>query len=292
MKTHTHFLLILIFNLGFIISLKSSEIKWEYQEIIPGGRIDAITYAGNGILLAGTRNPSPGWIFTSYDFGLTWEKSSFLASQETRFGITCLNSDEKGNCYAINESAEFFRSVDYGKTWVKLSRFSFGKNKDGFALSYGLCLTKQGTILVSDTDSDGGSIYRSIDHGNNFIKIASVSDKPLYRFTLLGNSIIINGWKGCVYRSENDGENWELWNNMDTTALYATEYTGATTFVQASASGNIFEGNQGNKGKFVKLATLKGSADDFVYVGFNTLIYTTYTDEKNVYISFDRGKPG
>ncbi|NJK96996.1 MAG: hypothetical protein HC905_20605, partial [Bacteroidales bacterium] len=230
------------------------------------------------------------WIFTSYDFGLTWEKSSFLASQETRFGITCLNSDEKGNCYAINESAEFFRSVDYGKTWVKLSRFSFGKNKDGFALSYGLCLTKQGTILVSDTDSDGGSIYRSIDHGNNFIKIASVSDKPLYRFTLLGNSIIINGWKGCVYRSENDGENWELWNNMDTTALYATEYTGATTFVQASASGNIFEGNQGNKGKFVKLATLKGSADDFVYVGFNTLIYTTYTDEKNVYISFDRGK--
>jgi photosystem II stability/assembly factor-like uncharacterized protein len=268
----------------------SSEIPWKITELMHGGRIDAIAYAGNNVVICGTRNPNPGWIFYSIDNGITWQKGQHLNSSEKRTGVTCIACAKDGLCFAINESSEFFRSQDYGKTWAKVCKVSNGASNGGKALSYGLCVTKQGTILISDTDSTGGYVYRSTDNGNNFTKIGPVSLNALYRFDIVRDGVVVNGWAGSVYISKNDGHDWQLLCKMDSsTALYATEYMRPETIVQASESGYVYEANQDTKGKFAKLNKPGGAADDFVYIGYNTLIYSTYTESKSVFISYDDG---
>ena len=268
----------------------AGEIPWKATEIIPGGRIDAIAYGGDGVVICGTRGPNPGWIFYSHDNGVTWQKGQQLPATESRKGVTCVAFAQHGTCFALNESSEFFKSTDYGKTWVKLCKVSSGVSYKKFALSYGICITKQGTLLISDTNNDGGFVYRSTDEGASFTKIGPVSPMPVYRFDILRDGIIVNGWAGSIYKSIDDGQHWELYSKMDTTALYATEFIRPETIVQASESGYVYTQDQDGKGHFTQLSKPGGAADDFAYIGYGTLIYSTYTESKSIFISYDRGK--
>ncbi|MBX2924986.1 MAG: hypothetical protein KF746_22485 [Chitinophagaceae bacterium] len=280
-------------TLAVSISALAGEIPWRVTEIMPGGRIDAIAYAGNNIVICGTRSPNPGWIFYSTDNGFTWQKGQQLPSTGKRVGVTCIATVKNGTVIAINESSELFKSKDYGKTWIRTGKVSHSTRNGYWALSYGICITKQGSILISDTDSTGGSVYRSTDEGATFQKVV-VSHKGLYRFDLVRNGIIVNGWAGCIYKSEDDGQSWKLWSRMDTTtALYATEYIRPGTIVQASEKGNVYRCNDdGATGHSQHLGNPGNgaAADDFVYLGYHTLIYTTYTAHKKVFISYDEGK--
>lgn len=286
--------------LALLISVCASagEIPWRVTEIIPGGRIDAIAYAGNNVVICGTRNPTPGWIFYSTDNGFTWQKGQHLNATEPLTGITCIASAKDGLCFAINESSELFRSNDYGKTWIRIRKISSNprlhNQKYSQALSYGLCITKQGTLLISDTNENGGYVFRSTDNGETFAAIGPVSSAALYRFEPVRNGIIVNGWSGCIYKSEDDGQSWKLWSRMDTTtALYATEYIRPGTIVQASEKGDVYQSrDDGTSGSSVLLGNPGNgaAADDFVYLGYRTLVYTTYTRDKKVFISYDEGK--
>lgn len=195
----------IIIGLLYLFSNSYAQIPWNVIKLIEGGRIDAIEYLGNSIVLAGTRNPNPGYIFKSVDFGVSWEKVGDVNSSENGTGITCISAGKNGWCYLLTEQSDFWRSTDYGESWQKITTLSDGKNTEGFALSYSIIVTNKGTILVSDTNSNGGSIYRSTDNGNTFKKIGPVSTRALYRFTMVETGIIVNGWAGKVYKSEDDG---------------------------------------------------------------------------------------
>ena len=268
----------------------AGEIPWTVTELIPGGRIDAIAYAGHHVVICGTRSPNPGWIFYSTDDGRTWQKGQRLPSRGPWTGVTCIACDKNGLCFAINESSELFRSADDGKTWTRLRKVSDGAVKVRKSISYGLCVTKQGTILISDTDSSGGSVYRSTDKGITFTKAGRVSPQALYRFDQCRNGIFVNGWEGAIYKSEDDGQTWNIWDRMDSTALYATEYMLPGTIVQASEAGYVYTADADAPGSFRRMAKPGGAADDFVYLGYHTLIYTTYTESRDVFISYDEGK--
>ena len=276
-----------------IVSLLTSpalatEIPWKVFDLISKGRIDAIADLGNGIIVIGTRNTNPAFCFKSIDYGLTWKKVAAIESSEKRAGVTCIQSGGEGICYLLNESSEFFRSLDYGETWRKISKLSTGSNDQGFALSYGICVTNQGTLLVSDSNSSGGSIYRSTDKGLSFSKIKFVSPEGLYRFTLLKKCIIVNGWEGVVYCSKDDGLTWAKLAVADQSPLFATESIGANEYLQGTLTGNIYSGDTGTKSPKY-LAKPGGAADDFVYAGYGTVIYSTYTGSQSVFISYDKG---
>jgi len=269
----------------------AAEIPWKVLELVKDGRIDAIAYAGNQTLICGTRAPNPGWIYYSTDNGLHWTKGQRLPSSQQRTGVTCIASAGNGLCYAINESSEFYRSRDYGVTWERVNKISYGASNGGKALSYGLMVTKHGTVLVSDTDSTGGSVYRSMDKGSTFQKIGPISPNALYRFDMGRDALFVNGWHGTVYKSSNDGQDWFPLCRMDSaTALYATEYIRPETIIQASESGFVYKVNQDSKGNFTRMTKPGGAADDFVALGYNTLIYTTYTQSKSVFITYDEGR--
>lgn len=286
----TKTIIALLLFIGVVRTAQAGEIPWTVQELIHGGRIDAIAYAGNHVVICGTRGPNPGWIFYSIDNGVTWHKGQHLDSQEKLTGVTCIACAKNGLCFAINESSELYRSPDYGKTWTRLGRVT--SNGAGYigAHSYGLCVTKQGTLLISDTNKDGGYVFRSTDNGDTFTKIGPVSSRALYRFDQVRDGVVVNGWAGSVYKSADDGLSWQLFAKMDSTALYATEYMLPTTIVQASEAGYVYTADIDGHGKFRNMSKPGGAADDFVYLGYHTLIYTTYTKSRSVFISYDEGK--
>ena len=277
-------------SLGASRTAFAGEIPWTVTELIHGGRIDAIAYAGNHVVICGTRSPNPGWIFYSTDDGVTWQKGQHLDSREQLTGVTCVACAKNGVCFAINESSELFRSTDYGKTWTRLCKVSYGSRYGNYALSYGLCITKQGTLLITDTNKDGGYVFRSTDNGGTFTTIGPVSPRALYRFDQVRDGIVVNGWAGSVYKSGDDGLSWQLWAKMDSTALYATEYILPETIVQASEAGYVYTANIDTREKVRNLGKPGGAADDFAYLGYHTLIYTTYTGSLSVFLSYDEGK--
>src|SRR5699024_7253990 len=69
------------FLFSSIIELQA-QVKWEVNELVKNGRIDAIADLGDGIVIAGSRWPNPGRIFRSIDYGITWEKIKTLKEPE------------------------------------------------------------------------------------------------------------------------------------------------------------------------------------------------------------------
>lgn len=140
-------------------------------------------------------------------------------------------------------------------------------------------MTDHGTVLVSDTESSGGHIYRSTDKGDSWIDLGAISEKSLYRFERTGNGILVNGWKGTVYKSQDDGKTWNKTQSLSNSPLYATEYLGTHVALQATEEGKVFVSN--NLGEsWEKLDIQTEAADDFVKIGTGAAILTTYTGEK------------
>ena len=284
-----HFFQILSFlfvtHFGFIGTCLG-QLPWKVKELVEGGRFDAVADLGNGYILMGTRTPSPGMLFKSEDYGLTWKNLGDITSNPDAIGqnsITCLANGKNGLVYMLTTHAEFWRSTDYGDSWQRVKQLS--SQLGDWAYSYGLWVTEEETVLATT----GQHVYRSTDHGISFQEVGPISDKPVYRFNGVGDGIILNGWAGQVFKSTDDGISWHEWASLDTMPLYATEYLGDSLYIQGAESGNVYVGNHYRKNATRRVATLNGGADDFVYLGYNTVIYSTYTDQKNVYLSSDGG---
>lgn len=260
--------------------------KWTATELVKGGRIDAIRSLGGSSALCATRGVNRGMLFISHDYGVNWQ---FLA-KPTESDITCIA--ETGNpqeFYFLTGKAEVFGTADGGKTWTQLATLTTNKNREKYTASYAIMYTGNGTLLVTDTDSDGGHIYRSMDKGKTWTDLGAVSKNALYRLEKVGNGIVVNGWEGVIYKSTDDGLTWNRMEQLTGAALFATEYMGVARLLQADQSGNIY-GSINLGYKWEKLDNLTDAADDFINVGYGAVYYSTYTGKKEVYVSLDYGK--
>ena len=261
--------------------------NWTIAEIAKGGRIDAIRQIGPGTVLCATRGLNRGRLFISYDNGVNW---SFLA-QPVSTDITCIGETGSPNeFYILTGTAEVWGTHDGGKTWQHLKTLlEKNKNREVYAAAYAIMYTSKGSLLVTDTDSDGGHIYRSVDKGTTWQDLGAISENALYRLERAGNDIIVNGWQGVVYKSTDDGITWNKTQQLSDAALFATEHLGKSVLLQADQSGNIFRStNKGNS--WDKIANFPESADDFINIGYGAVYYGTYTKNKTVYLTVDYGK--
>jgi len=181
-------------DIGEVVD-KSVIEKWQTISLIEPGRIDAIASLDDGVLLAGSRNPTPGRIFRSADYGNTWTN----LGQITPTGITCLLAGRGKNAYFLTEKSELWLSPDRGQTWKYQTTLSSGKNTEGFALAYGLWMTEQGTLLASDANSSGGHVYRSTDRGRTWKDMGKISNRALYRFNRAGKAVVVNGCRTLAW---------------------------------------------------------------------------------------------
>ena len=271
-------------------SVKASQqyfSKWEINEVAPGGRIDAIRQLDENVVVCAARGQNRGKLFISYNNGLTWR---FLA-QPVSSDITCIaETGNKNEFYILTGTAEVWSTQDGGKSWKHLKTLlSKNKNREGYAAAYAIMYTQRGTLLVTDTDSDGGHIYRSVDKGATWQDMGAISQNALYRLERTGNGIVVNGWQGVVYKSEDDGLTWNSMQQLSDAALFATEYMGMSVLLQADQSGTIFRSpNLGYV--WDSIMRLPGSADDFVNIGYGAAYYGTYTGKKEIFLTTNYGR--
>ncbi len=289
---------ILLFSLYFIVnwaaampaiedSVQAYFGKWAVTSLAEGGRIDAIRQLDKEVVLCAARGPQKGKLYISYDKGINWQ---FLA-QPVTVDITCIaETGRRNEFYILTGTAEVWGTNDGGKTWTRLKTLlPANRNRQKYAASYAIMYTDQGTLLVTDTDSDGGHVYRSTDKGKTWQDRGAVSHNALYRLERTGNGIIVNGWQGAVYKSIDDGFTWNKMQQLTDTALFATEYLGMSVVLQADQSGKIFRSpNLGYE--WDSVAHLTGAADDFVNIGYGAAYYSTYTEKKEIYLTLDYGK--
>lgn len=259
-------------------------VDWTVEELLPGGRFDAIAWLGNDQVLVGSRNPHPGQLFRSDDLGKTWQQLEATIPDE----ITCLMSGDDGRVYLLTGTSQFYRSEDAGATWQHLAQVSSNEPYHWFKLSYGIAVTPEGTVLLSDTAESGGHVYRSTDHGVSWQDLGPISPHALYRFEHTADGILVNGWHGEVYKSTDDGQTWRLTERLTDSPLYATEYLGDGVNLQASEDGRIFISKDAGE-SWRELEDQTEAADDFAVLGSSVVLLSTYTDAKSMYLSEDSG---
>lgn len=258
--------------------------RWEVQELLPGGRFDAVAYLGKDVVIVGSRAPNPGHVFRSEDLGRTWTEIAHVTSDS----ITCLASGGNGLAYLLTQKSGFFRSEDYGRSWKQRSQIK-PDTPSRRVVSYGILVTDRGTVLVSDTTITGGHLHRSTDQGTTWSDRGAYSTAGFYRFDRTGDGVIVNGWAGSVYKSTDDGLTWHEAQNLAHEPLYATERLGPDTNLQASESGHIYL-SKTNGESWRDVGALTEASDDFVRLGQRTALLTTYTRGKNLYMSTDGGE--
>jgi photosystem II stability/assembly factor-like uncharacterized protein len=261
--------------------------KFTATELVQGGRIDAIRQLEDSVVLCATRGLNKGKLFVSYDYGNHWQ----LLAQPTTSEITCIaETGRRNEFYILTGKAEVFGTADGGKTWAQLATLlTANKNREKYTASYAIMYTSNGTLLVTDTDSDGGHIYRSADKGRNWKDLGAISHNALYRLEKVGNGIIVNGWEGNIYKSTDDGLTWIKTAELSKSALFATEYLGHANVLQADQYGNLYRStNLGDT--WQQTGNLADAADDFINAGYGAVYYGTYTGKKKVYVSLDYGK--
>lgn len=262
---------------------------WQAYPVIPGGRIDAIADLGDGVVIAGSRNPKPGHIFRSTDCGETWVDLGNLLGEALHTGsVTCVASGGEGVAYLLTGDAHVWKSENWGATWSPLGQVSNMPRHEGFHHSYSMTVLPSGTVLVSNTNPTGGHVFRSEDGGASWQTIGPVSPMALYRFETVQDGVLLNGWSGRVYKSTDDGKTWRDQGQLSEKALYATVYLGKGIALQGGEDGRLFRSTDDGE-SWGEVARFADSADDFVQVGAGEVIYTTYTGEKNLYLSKDYG---
>lgn len=263
---------------------------WQVHPVIPGGRIDAIADLGEGVVIAGSRNPKPGHLFRSTDCGESWTDLGNLLGEQLHTGsVTCVASGGHGVAYLLTGDAHVWKSEDWGVNWRPLGQVSNMPRHAQFHHSYSMTVLPSGTVLVSNTNPTGGHVFRSEDGGATWQDLGAISPMALYRFEKVKEGVLVNGWAGRVYRSTDDGHTWSDRGQLSEKALYATEYLGQGIALQGGEDGRLFRSTDDGE-TWAEVAHFPDSADDFVQVGDGVVIYTTYAGEKNLYISKDYGQ--
>jgi photosystem II stability/assembly factor-like uncharacterized protein len=264
-------------------------IEWTSQLVCEGGRIDALADLGEGVVIAGSRFPRPGFIYVSRDAGATWtDLARLLGDEPLASSVTCMAGDGDGAAYLLTGDAHVWRSDDRGETWTSLVRVSDNPRLGAYQHSYGLVVLPSGTLLVSDTNPTGGHVFRSTDRGESWTDLGAVSSQAVYRFERVGDGVLLNGWAGHVYKSTDDGRSWTDGRELTDSALYATASLGDGVALQAAENGLVFRSTD-NGDTWNEVARFDDAADDFVSLGDGIVLYSTYTGERNVYLSLDAG---
>jgi photosystem II stability/assembly factor-like uncharacterized protein len=271
-------------------SADEPHLDWRFQLVCNGGRIDAIAHLGDGVVVAGSRFPRPGHIYLSRDAGGTWtDLGNVLGEEPLASSVTCIAAAGKDTAYLLTGDSHVWRSTHDGQNWSMLARVSHNPRLGTYQLAYGLAVLPSGTLLVSDTNPDGGHVFRSTDRGETWSDLGAVSSRALYRFQPTQEAVLLNGWQGHVYRSTDDGLTWTDLGNLADAPLYATEHVEGQVFLQASENGRVLRtADSGTSWRDV--TQLNGAADDFAALGDGLVLYSTYTGERNTYLSHDGGE--
>jgi photosystem II stability/assembly factor-like uncharacterized protein len=264
-------------------------LEWHSRVVLQGGRIDAVAWLGDGVVVAGSRSPHAGKLFRTTDLGQSWSETALDAKSPKRApSVTCIASDRSATAYLLTSTAHVWKSTDRGATWLDLGRVLTGVMRGSSVQSYGLVVLPSGTVLVSDTNRAGGHVHRSADGGQTWEDCGEISSDRLYRFELTTDAVLVNGWAGRVFRSCDDGRSWSDQGRLSERPLYATLALHRGVVLQASGAGEVFRSSDAGQ-TWSKTADVNDPADDFADLGKGNVLLSTYSGKRALYLSHDSG---
>lgn len=267
----------------------SADTTGEYDLLLSGGRFDALISLGGGVILVGSRNPTPGRIFRSVDYGENWSDLGNVTGTSGDDGITSFSSYGGTTVYLSTENGKAWKSTDGGQNWNDLGTVSTGGSPEGgFARCYQIIELSSGTVLLSDTQNIGGHIWRSTNGGSSWTDIGAVGSRGLYRIMATTDGVILNTWGGHVYKSEDDGQTWIDKATLVADELYAIDTSGSKAF-QGSDGGRTFISNDDGDNWIETWQPSSDNCDDATYIGNGRLFLSMYAGNKLGYMSVTNG---
>jgi len=148
-------------------------------------------------LLAGT----DGGVYYSVDDGITWAHTGLTDS------VISLALAASSNVFAGTVNDGIFIGTSYGGGWTNINGATLTKEVIAIAVN-------SSDIAFALTANDG--IFRSIDYGEHWIDVTAGISGDLHCITINEDDDIFVGTYNFdfgVYRSTNNGDDWELVNN-------------------------------------------------------------------------------
>lgn len=256
--------------------------NWTSELIASGARFDAAMDLGGGTVVIGARTTGGGDVYISKNYGTpeSYEYVTNLGGDISNMGVG------GGYGYVLLGSSEVFRTVD-GLTYTSLGVASSSTGTLIFK-SYSIAITPLGTLLVCDTKTDGGHIWRKSGEGA-WSDQGKVGTGSHYRLQVVGDGVLVITFDGKVYKSTDDGVTWTLVATLTAASLFAIEYLGDGIVLICDADGKMWR-SINNGATWGMVGQMDGSADDIAYIGDGLVLYASYTSRKDVYFSMDYGK--
>jgi photosystem II stability/assembly factor-like uncharacterized protein len=158
-----------------------------HQRSAAGVELHSIQYIGNG----------KGWacggniIFSTTDYGETWEKHSVAAASQI-LDIYFKNENEG---MAIGESNDFYKSTDGGEQWTKIDPLPL--------FGFDICFTSETRGVIV-----GNRIVLTTDGGNSWNVVYDNNGEPLYSASFADSLV---GWavgNNIILKTSDGGSTW------------------------------------------------------------------------------------
>jgi hypothetical protein len=205
--------------------------KWNLaQRLGTQASARAITYLGNGRVLAGTS--ANGRIYRSSDHGASWANMGTMIADETHIYSMCYC----GNGIVIagtRPTGKIGRSTDYGESWSDIGQLG--------AETYVMSLVYCGNGVVVAGTNPLGHIFRSTDYGATWAHLGQqFSETQVASLCYLGGGVVLGGTYGVgkIIRSTDSGLTWtDVNQNYQFTQVYCLAYLEAGICLAGTADG-------------------------------------------------------
>ena len=142
-----------------------------------------------------------------FDSGFTWHLQGSFANAV----FTDLSFADDSVGYASAELGVVYRTTNSGQNWTRVMNLGFPY------YWYGVCAVTRDTVIVTGFDNTAGTgIYRwSFDRGANWGTIVVLDTGNWFstvRFADPQHGIIVAGWNGAIWRTDNGGLNLADWS--------------------------------------------------------------------------------
>jgi photosystem II stability/assembly factor-like uncharacterized protein len=211
---------------GHILRSTDSGANWE---LVPAPTQATLT----GVSFADEQH---GWIvghdaviLRTEDGGRTWTKQYQGEDLQVSFLDVLFLDTQTG--FAVGAYGEFLATADGGRTWTsrRLIEDDYFFNR----ISRG----PGGTLYIA---GEHGTLLRSTDRGLTWAPIRAPYDGSFYGILPLGPKLLLaHGLRGRIFRSEDDGDTWELVPN-EQRVLLATAARLRTGLIVAAGQGRTF----------------------------------------------------
>jgi hypothetical protein len=135
--------------------------------------------------------------------------------------------------------------------------------------------------ILAATESIGPGVFRTSNHGSTWLETSGMANQSVRAFTKNSSYLFACTWGGGIYRSNDDGANWQL-TGLTNVGFRSIQAIGETIF--AGADKIYFSSNNGDTWESRQLPYPGGDTWCFYYA--NGILYV---GDMGLYISTDSG---